>query len=216
MIAKNPEKYGFHNIRPEAPMSFETVPVSGATSLRLVAEMTDTSADYLQSLNPELRRDTTPRGESYNLRVPAGKGKQLATLMKRVSPDSRETARIISIAPGEDLQSVASRTGVTVATLQSMNPGIDPKNTTKLVVPNSSVRLTNWRRNATDSTTSATLNKVRARKGDTIAKIASANRVSADDVSRLNGIAPNVELNAGQEIKLPAAPAPAASGSRRR
>src|SRR5881227_2468519 len=71
MIAKNPEKYGFHSIRPEAPMSFETIPVQSATSLRLVADMTDSSVDYLQSLNPELRRDTTPRGESYNLRVPA-------------------------------------------------------------------------------------------------------------------------------------------------
>jgi membrane-bound lytic murein transglycosylase D len=216
MIAKDPEKYGFRNIRPEAPMSFETVPVSGATNLRLIAEMTDTSADYLQSLNPELRRDTTPRGEAYNLRVPAGKGKQLQALLKRVSPESRETARIISVAPGEDLQSVASRTGVSVATLQSMNGGVDLKTTTKLVVPNSSVRLTNWRRNATDTNTAAALNKVRARKGDTIARIAAANKVSADDVSRLNGIAPNVELNAGQEIKLPAAPAPAASGSRRR
>ena len=214
MIAKNPEKYGFHNIKPEAPMSFDTVPVQG-TNLRLIADMTDTSVDFLQSLNPELRRDTTPRGESYNVRVPAGKGKQLSALLKRVSPDSRDSARIISIAPGEDLQSVASRTGVSVATLQSMNPGVDPK-TTKLVVPNSSVRLTNWRRNATDTSNAGSLNKVRARKGDTIARIAAANKVSADDVSRLNGIAPNVELNAGQEIKLPAASAPAASGSRRR
>ncbi|HYW74241.1 MAG TPA: transglycosylase SLT domain-containing protein [Pyrinomonadaceae bacterium] len=216
MIAKNPEKYGFHNIRPEVPMSFDTVPVSNATNLRLIADMTDSSVDYLQSLNPELRRDTTPRGESYNVRVPAGKGKQLAALLKRVAPDSRDNARIVSIAPGEDLQSVASRTGVSVATLQSMNPGIDPKSTTKLVVPNTNVRLTNWRRNATDASTAPGLNKVRARKGDTIARIAAANKVSADDVSRLNGIAPNVELNAGQEIKLPAAQAPAPSGSRRR
>src|SRR5436853_3041823 len=121
MIAKNPEKYGFHGIRPEAPMSFETIPVQSATSLRLIADMTDSSVDYLQSLNPELRRDTTPRGESYNLRVPAGKGKQVAALMKRVSPDNRDTARVISVAPGEDLQSVANRTGVSVTTLQAMN-----------------------------------------------------------------------------------------------
>ena len=215
MISKNPEKYGFHNIKPEAPMSFETIPVQNATNLRLIADMADTSVDYLQSLNPELRRDVTPRGESYNLRVPAGKGKQLSALLKRVSPDARDNARVISVAPGEDLQSVANRTGVSIATLQSMNTGVDLKSSTKLVVPNSSVRLTNWRRNAETSST-ATLNKVRARKGDTIAKIAAANKVSADDVSRLNGIAPNVELNAGQEIKLPAASAPAASGSRRR
>jgi peptidoglycan lytic transglycosylase D len=216
MIAKNPEKYGFHNIRPEAPMTFDTVPVQNATSLRLIADMTDTSSDYIMSLNPELRRDTTPRGESYNLRVPAGKGKQLASLLKRVSPDQRDSARVISVAPGEDLQSVANRTGVSVATLQAMNSGVDLKTTTKLVVPNANVRLTNWRRGTTDAANAGSLNKVRARKGDTIAKIAAANKLSADDIARLNGIAPNVELTAGQEIKLPAATAPASSGSRRR
>ncbi|HEX7723504.1 MAG TPA: transglycosylase SLT domain-containing protein [Pyrinomonadaceae bacterium] len=218
MIAKNPEKYGFHGIRPEAPMSFETIPVQSATSLRLIADMTDSSVDYLQSLNPELRRDTTPRGESYNLRVPAGKGKQLAALLKRVSPDNRDTARVISVAPGEDLQSVANRTGVSVATLQAMNGGVDLKSTTKLVVPNTNLRLTNWRRGTTntpDSSNAAGLNKVRARKGDTIAKIAAAHKLAADDIARLNGIAPNVELQAGQEIKLPAS-TPATSGPRRR
>src|SRR5581483_478745 len=112
-------------------MSFETIPVQSATSLRLVADATDTSVEYLQSLNPELRRDTTPRGEAYNLRVPAGKGKQLASVLKRVPADRRDSTRIISIAPGEDLQAVASRTGVNVATLQSLNPGIDA-NSTKL------------------------------------------------------------------------------------
>jgi len=219
MIAKNPEKYGFHGIRPEAPMSFETIPVQSATSLRLIADMTDSSVDYLQSLNPELRRDTTPRGESYNLRVPAGKGKQLAALLKRVSPDNRDTARVISVAPGEDLQSVANRTGVSVATLQAMNGGVDLKSTTRLVVPNTNLRLTNWRRGTTntpDSSNAAGLNKVRARKGDTIARIAAAHKLAADDVARLNGIAPNVELQAGQEIKLPATTAPATSGPRRR
>jgi membrane-bound lytic murein transglycosylase D len=219
LIAKNPEKYGFHGIRPEAPMSFETIPVQSATSLRLIADITDSSVDYLQSLNPELRRDTTPRGESYNLRVPAGKGKQLASLMKRVSPDNRDTARVISVAPGEDLQSVANRTGVSVATLEAMNSGVDLKSTTKLVVPNTNLRLTNWRRGTTntpDSSNAAGLSKVRARKGDTIAKIAAAHKLAADDVARLNGIAPNVELQAGQEIKLPATTAPATSGPRRR
>ena len=218
MIAKNPEKYGFHGIRPEAPMSFETIPVQSATSLRLIADITDTSVDYIQSLNPELRRDTTPRGESYNLRVPAGKGKQLAALLKRVSPDHRDTARVISIAPGEDLQSVANRTGVNVATLQAMNSGVDLKSTTKLVVPNTNLRLTNWRRgttNSSDNSNAAGINKVRARKGDTIARIAAAHKMSADEVARLNGIAPNVELQAGQEIKLPGA-APAAGSNRRR
>ncbi|HSQ24294.1 MAG TPA: transglycosylase SLT domain-containing protein [Pyrinomonadaceae bacterium] len=208
MIAKNPEKFGFRGIRPEPPMSYEIVPVQTATSLRLIADATDTSVDYLQSLNPELRRDTTPRGETYNVRVPAGKGKELNALLKRVSPDRRDVARVISIAPGEDLQSVANRTGVSVAALQTMNAGVDLRSATKLVIPNNNVRLTNWRRdpvNPTETAKAPTLEKVRARKGDTIAKIAAARKLSADEVARLNGIAPSAELKAGQEIKLPGA-----------
>src|SRR5713226_4693204 len=146
LIAKNPEKYGFHGIRPEASMAFESVAVQSATSLRLIADATDTSVDYVEALNPELKRDTTPRGESYLVRVPAGKGKQLASVLKRVPNDRRDTARVITVAPGEELQSVANRTGVSVATLQSMNPGTDTKSTNKLVVPNSSVKLTSWQR----------------------------------------------------------------------
>jgi membrane-bound lytic murein transglycosylase D len=217
MIAKNPEKYGFHGIRPEAPLSYEIVPVQSSTSLRLIADATDSSVDFLQSLNPELRRDTTPRGEAYNVRVPAGKGKQVAALLKRISPDHRDSARVVSIAPGEDLQSVANRTGVSVATLQTMNSGVDFKTATKLVVPNNSVRLTNWRRAAnTSETAQPALSTVRARKGDTIARIAAARKLSADEVARMNGIAANVELNAGQEIKLPTAGAPVGGGNRRR
>jgi LysM repeat protein len=171
---------------------------------------------YLQALNPELRRDTTPRGEAYNVRVPSGKGKELNAMLKRVSPDRREVARVISIAPGEDLQSVANRTGVSVATLQTMNAGVDFKSATKLVIPNNTVRLTNWRRdpvNATETAKAPTLEKVRARKGDTIAKIAAAHKLSTDEVARLNGIAPNADLKAGQEIKLPGA---SSTGSKRR
>ncbi len=208
LIAKNPEKYGFHGIRPEAPMSFEPVLVPSATSLRLIAEATDTSIDYIANLNPELKRDTTPRGESYPIRVPAGKGKQLASVLKRVPGDRLDSARIISIVPGEDLQSVANRTGVSVGTLQAMNAGVDLKTTNKLVVPNSSMRLTTWRRapGAADAGSSSTLTKMRARKGDTIAKIAAARKLAVDELAHLNGIGPNVELQAGQEIKLPGSP----------
>jgi len=215
LIAKDPGKYGFHGVRPEAPLSFEPVAVPSGTSLRLIADAADTSVDYIQSLNPELKRDTTPRGENYTLRVPPGKGKQLASLLKLVPSERRDTARVVSIAPGEEWQSVANRTGVSVATLQTMNAGVDLKTTTKLFVPNNNLRLTNWKRSTTSADAgNASLTKVRARKGDTIARIAAARKLSADEVARLNGIAPNVELRAGQEIKLPGASS--TSGSQRR
>src|ERR1051325_2377640 len=115
LIAKNPETLGFKGIKADPPIEYDIVQVPSATSLQLVADATDTNIDHIRSLNPELRRDVTPRGDAYNVRIPAGRAKQFASLLQRISPDRRETARVISVAPGEDLQSVASRTGVSVA-----------------------------------------------------------------------------------------------------
>ncbi len=219
LIAKNPEKYGFKGIKPDPAMSYDVVQVPSATSLQLVADATDSNVDYIRSLNPELKRDVTPRGDLYNVRVPAGRSKQFAALLQRIAPDRRETARVISVAPGEDLQNVASRTGVNVAQLQAMNSGVDLKSATKLVVPNSNVKLTRWVRATapnpgTDTVVPAGLNKVRARKGDTIARIAASRNLDANDVARLNGIPVNAELRAGQEVKIPATAATAPSRRR--
>ncbi len=207
LIAKNPEKYGFKGIRPEPAVTYDVVQVTSATSLQLVADATDTSVDYLRNLNPELRRDVTPRGEAYNVRVPAGRAKQLVAILKRIPGDRRDTARVVSVAPGEDLQNVASRTGVSVAQLQAMNGGVDLKSTTKLVVPPTSVRLASWRRvkpGTTAETPVTTLTKIRVRKGDTISRIAAARNLDASEVAKLNGVTADAELKAGQEIRLPA------------
>ena len=206
LIAKNPEKYGFKGIKSDVPMAYDVVRVPSATSLQLVADATDTNVDYIRALNPELKRDVTPRGDIYDVRIPAGRAKQFANLIQRISPDRRETARVISVAPGEDLQSVANRTGINVAQLQAMNSGVDLKSTTKLVVPNSGVKLTKWVRAAkTDAEPAAPagIDKVRARKGDTIARIAASRNLDANDVARLNGISVDAELSAGQEIRIP-------------
>ena len=221
LIAKNPEKYGFAGIRPEPSLSYDVVQLPTTTSLQLIADAIDSNVDFLRSLNPELRRDVTPRDGIYNVRVPAGRSKQLVAVLKRIPGDQRDTARVISIVPGEDLQSVASRTGVSVAQLESVNHGVDLKATTKLVVPTGGIRLASWRRakpTTEEAPAAAALTKVRARKGDTIAKIAEAHHVLASDVARLNGLALNGQLQAGQEIKLPAgaATAPAPRSRRRR
>jgi len=205
LIAKNPEKYGFKGIKADAPMSYDVVQVPSATGLQLVADATDTNVDYIRSLNPELKRDITPRGDVYNVRIPAGHAKQFAALIQRIPPERRETARLISVAPGEDWQSVANRTGINISQLQSWNTGVELKGATKLVAPNSGVKLTKWVRATPAQTTvaPAALDKVRARKGDTIARIAAARNLDANDVARLNGISVDTELRAGQEIKIP-------------
>ncbi|MFN2530085.1 MAG: transglycosylase SLT domain-containing protein [Pyrinomonadaceae bacterium] len=219
LIAKNPEKYGFKGIKADPAMSYDVVQVPSSTSLQLVADATDSSLDYIRSLNPELKRDVTPRGEPYNLRVPAAKSRQFVAVLKRVPGERRESARVISVVPGEDLQSVANRTGVSVAQLQAMNSGVDLKSTNKLVVPNSNVKLTRWVRakpgTQPEAANAITITKIRARKGDTIARIAAAHNVDPNELARLNGITADAQLQAGQEVRLPATTAAAPSRRRR-
>ncbi len=215
LIAKNPEKYGFTNIRLESPLSYDIVQVPTATSLQLIAEATDTSLDYIRSINPELKREITPRGEAYNVRIPGGKAKQFVALLKRIPVDRRETARLISVSPGEDMQAVANRTGIAVAQLQAMNAGVDLSVSNKLVVPNNNVRLTSWQRAKPNAEPARPgLSRIRARKGDTIAKIAAARKLNVNELVRLNNISANTALRAGQEIKLPPSGGAAPSGRR--
>jgi membrane-bound lytic murein transglycosylase D len=172
LIAKNPGKYGFPNIRPDAPLSYDVVQVPTATSLHLIAQATNVSVEYIRMLNPELRRDTTPRGEAYQVRIPAGKANQFVAALKGIPIERRDAA------------------------------------------PNN-VQLASYvRPKANGATTPATpgMMKIKARMGDTPAKLAERYNVSAEEIAKMNGTAVNAELPAGQEVKLPS-PAPS---SRRR
>ncbi|MFN2479869.1 MAG: transglycosylase SLT domain-containing protein [Pyrinomonadaceae bacterium] len=207
LIAKNPERYGFRNIRPEAPLSYDVVNVPSATSLQLVASAADSSVDYLRSINPELRRDVTPRGESYNLRVPAGRGKAFVALLKRVPADRRESAKVVPVAPGEDFGSVAARTGSSVAQLQLWNAGVDLSKGGKLVVPSGAVRnVAMVRARPNTSAAASTLVTVKAKAGETIAQIAARYGANPEEVARLNAYASDTALVANQMVKVPAKP----------
>src|SRR5947209_2851771 len=136
LIAKDPKKYGFGNVERMSPLAYDTVSVPSSTSLSLVAQLTDTSVDFIRSLNPELRRDLTPPGEAYTVRVPAKHGRQVVDLLKRIPVERRtQLARIVHAAPGESMESVAGRAGVSVAQLQQWNAGVNLAKGGALVAP---------------------------------------------------------------------------------
>jgi membrane-bound lytic murein transglycosylase D len=176
LIAKNPEKYGFRNIRPDAPLSYDVVEVPSATSLHHVAAATGHSIDYIRNLNPELRRDVTPRGEAHKLRIPGGKANQFVAYLKNIPVNQRDSS--------------------------------PRSNNVQLVT------LTRAKTSADAPAGGSSLTKIKARSGDTIAKIAERSNVSADDLARLNGMSVDAELQAGQEIKVPT-PSSSQGGRRR-
>jgi membrane-bound lytic murein transglycosylase D len=173
LIAKNPERYGFRNIRPDAPLSYDVVQVPSATNLRLVAQATSVSVEYIQMLNPELRRDTTPRGEAYHLRIPGGKANQFVAAMKGIPVEKRDSAP-------NNVQLASYTRAKTSGTAAPVTPG---------------------------------LMMIKARAGDTPARLALIHNVSAEEIAKMNGVGINSEFDAGKEVRVPK-PAPASSRRR--
>jgi membrane-bound lytic murein transglycosylase D len=173
LIAKNPEKYGFKGVRPDPPLAYDVVEVPTATSLQLIAQTTNTSLDYMRMLNPELRRDVTPRGESYRVRIPAGRADQFVAALKGIPVERRD-------AP----------------------------------IPTNNVVQTNYVRAGATPPAAPGMMKVKARSGDTPARLATIHNVSAEEIAKMNGVGVNSEFEAGKEVRIPKA-APASSTRRR-
>jgi membrane-bound lytic murein transglycosylase D len=222
LVAKDPAKYGFRNVQPMAPMAYDTVSVPSATSLSLVASLTDSNVDYLRSINPELRRDSTPPGEAYLLRVPPKRGHQLVALLKRIPVDRRsQMARVVQAQPGESIEAVAARTGTSADALRQWNAGVDLAKGGTLVVPagGSFVRtLKSYERpNSTSAPAGTSLISYTAKGGETVAQIAARYGASVEEVAKLNGVTADAPLQRGHMIRVPAkAGVPAAAPTARR
>jgi membrane-bound lytic murein transglycosylase D len=217
LIAKNPEKYGFRNIQrmPSLAANTDLVSVPSATSLALVASLTDTSTDYIRAINPELRRDTTPPGEPFLLRVPAKRGHQLVALLKRIPVERRnQLARVVKAAPGEAWETVAARAGVSASSLQQWNAGVDLSKGATLVVPGGGrvvQTLKSYERpNSSAAPAGSGLVSYTAKGGETPAQVAARYGASVAEVAKLNGVAADAPLARGQQLRVPAPKANAA------
>ncbi len=202
LIANSPDRYGFGQVRPMPPLIYDRVRVPTATNLGLIAQATDTSVDVLRYLNPDLRQNMTPP-EPYILNVPAGRSSQLVAVLRRVPANSRSSAAVATIGKGEDIQSVANRTGATVEQIQAMNSGVDLSKTSKVVIPNKIAKTSYQRPSGSISpVVRSAVTKVTAKEGDTVEKIASRYGFNAVEIARLNGVLPSTPLSAGREIRI--------------
>jgi LysM repeat protein len=106
---------------------------------------------------------------------------------------------------GETWQTVANRTGVTVADLMAANPGMkDPRGKVFVPVSGNKVNTIAYARPANQPTANGVKAQiVKAQAGDTVAKLATRHNLDPVEVAKYNGLLPNSVLGAGREIKLP-------------
>ena len=121
VIAKNPAQYGF-NVEPEMPLVYERVQVNDPIDLRLVAEWTNAAIDDIETLNPELRRWTTPvRSTRYELKLPVGTGDAFRARLSEAPPESLNAFQWHSVKRGETLLSISRKLKVRQADLAEAN-----------------------------------------------------------------------------------------------
>jgi membrane-bound lytic murein transglycosylase D len=80
-IAKEPAKYGFHNLQYEDALAFEEVVVPGGTKLSDVAAAAGVSSAVVEDLNPHFIKKQTPPNRRMAVRVPVGQQQRVAVAL---------------------------------------------------------------------------------------------------------------------------------------
>jgi membrane-bound lytic murein transglycosylase D len=200
-IAKNPAKYGFHNIDYQRPVASERVTVTGGLSLSALAKVCGVSKKEMQALNPELRRSLTPPGSAYVLRVPPGTGGAVLDNMVALAKASRKESRTAAsgdhrVRPGQTLSSIARRYGVSTRSLaraNDMNSTDILRSGRKLKIPGYSVRAKGHGRPGIHV----------VKRGETLGSIARRYGVTIRALARANNMRTTSVLRIGRKLSVP-------------
>jgi membrane-bound lytic murein transglycosylase D len=121
IIAKNPTQYGFDTPK-LTTVNYEKVALPGAMDLRRVAEWCGRPIDEIQSLNPELRRWTTPvKSDQYEVKVPVGTGDRLRERLRTASAGELAALNWYRVKKGESIASIARKLSVSRTDLAEAN-----------------------------------------------------------------------------------------------
>lgn len=217
IIAKEPEKYGFTNIKYQPPLSYDLVKVHPGTSLGVAAKLAGISSRQLSGLNPELRRwATPPNGGKYTLRIPKGAKGSFMLAYAKLPPPKRK-ARIgaitVRVRKGDTLGRLARAHGVRLQDLMAMNSHLNPRRLSigqKVVVPPGGAAGRYYAQNRRSAKKAVRLaggprgtRKIthRVKKGDTLWEIARAYNINWRKIQRWNGKRSS-RLAVGQKLVL--------------
>jgi len=223
VIARNPAQYGF-DVVSEATHEFEKVNLPRAVDLRRVAEWTDSTIDEIQSLNPELRRWTTPvRSTGYELKVPSGTADTVLARLEEAPAIELATLKFYTVKRGETLPTIAKKLHVSRGDLAEAN---DLKATAKvaagqkLIIPQEAtvlmaartergVPVAEARQTVAESgrlADASTSNRVKytyeVKQGDTLFSIARLFKTTVDSIKTWNPRIPGDRVTAGQHLTV--------------
>lgn len=198
LIARNPALYGFQ-VGAVAPFAYEQVEVPGAIDLKIVAEWSGITVEELRTLNPELRRTTTP-ATPHQLKVPVGTATTIERSLASAS-DLLVHFNFHTVKRGETLTSIARRYRVSTEELRAANDlpvRARVRVSQELMIPQRPARAlpTPVTRPAAARATT-----YRVQRGDTLYGIARRFDTTVDAIKRLNRLRSNT-INIGDRLTV--------------
>jgi len=212
-IVHDPAAYGFELPQLEEEIQYEEVTIDKQLSLATIAKSIDVDSSILKSLNPELRRDATPK-TAYDLKLPVGKREvlmaNLSTIPATIYVDLPQKSSYISstyhtVRSGDTLSTIAKKYKTTVKAIMSAN-GLKSQSVLKV---GQKLKLSTTKKaiiaEASPSTTSDStgvggdVSRYTVKKGDSLYNIAKRNNTTAQSLKVLNGLS-SANLSVGQEL----------------
>lgn len=207
LIAKQPEKYGF--ARPSAPdtLAPDTVVVSGATGLDVIARLADTTLLAIRDLNPQYLTLMTPPGAKMIVRVPPGRGESVAAAWSALAPSERVTYAEHMVTSGETMGLIARHYHVSVDLIRDANPKLRPNGLRvgqRVIVPTSAQPLSaEVRRSLESPVRVARTGGVHiVRRGETLSSIAAHYEVSVEELQQWNKLTPGAKIGVGRRLRV--------------
>ena len=123
-VAKSPKRYGIEVVK-SPPTKFDTIQITRPISLQAVAQLSGSDVDTIKELNPALKRGVVPP-DGYEVRLPEGTRDQFTVALASYQepPPMLFEARsggTYTVRRGDTLGRIASRYGVSVASLMRAN-----------------------------------------------------------------------------------------------
>jgi membrane-bound lytic murein transglycosylase D len=177
IMAKNPKQYGLDTIAPDTSIQSDTVVTNDSVSLQLAADVTGSSMETMNELNPSLLRGRTPPDEPFDLHVPAGTADLFKQRIAEVPEDKRTSWRFRVLESGDTLDEIAHVFHTTASEIAFTNQltGDSLDGVNSLVIPVAAERESGGR-NAI----------YRVHSGDTLVNIADQFGITVESLERWN------------------------------
>ncbi len=212
LIARNPEKFGFTEIKYQKPQQYDIIDVPGGVDLEAVAITANTSVKQLRTLNNELQKNQTPpKQKNYTMRIPVGTKELVARNLNKIYPVSTIVYNTHTVKNNETLTTICSLYNISKTTLLKANnlrtAGLKkglrlqiPATATKYVLLKDGERPEDRLAKAATGKQQRVLHQIKS--GETLATLAKKYQVPVKTIMQWNKISDLRQVKNGQQIAL--------------